>query len=442
MSLKTLLMPMITERRFARTTLLAKREAAETARLAAGRGHEVHYFHQVDDPYSALMVQVLPKLLDRFNIELRVHVVSPPPDSAAPERDKLIQYSRFDAALLARHTGLKFSDCKQQPSPDRCAQVAHALVASVLAGRFLELAPALCDWLWAQDPHALFPEQCNDLPAIARESVTQHRQQADALREKLGHYLGGMLYYEGEWYWAVDRLYHLERRLIELGVAKPGVNGELYPPAPDLSSAKTVASPQAIDFYFSFRSPYSAIVAPRVFELARLTGSQVNLKFVMPMVMRGLPVPAVKRNYIVQDTAREAHARGQSFGRLNDPVGRPTERLLAVMPLAMAQGKGQAFVCSAMQGVWAEGVNAGSKRGLKKLTDRAGLNWADVHKALGDEAWRATAQANREELFGLGLRGVPCFRVGDTMVWGQDRLWAIEEALCGARVHNQMSSAA
>ncbi len=442
MSLKTLLMPMITARRFSQTTLLANRAAAEKERQAKGRGHEVHYFHQVDDPYSALMVQVLPRLLARFDIDLRVHVVSPPPDSAAPERDKLVQYSRFDAELLAKHTGLKFTDCKRQPNPEQCAQVGHALVASVLAGRFLEFAPALCDWLWSCDPNALFPEQCNDLPAIAREAVTQHRQQADALREKLGHYLGGMLYYEGEWYWAVDRLYHLERRLHDLGVAKPGVVGELYPPESDLSSPQPLGTPQVIDFYFSFRSPYSAIVAPRVFELARLTGAQVNLKFVMPMVMRGLPVPAAKRNYIVKDTAREAHARGQQFGRLNDPVGRPTERLLAVMPLAIAQGKGQAYVCSAMQGVWAEGVNAGSKRGLKTLTDRAGLAWADVQKALDDEAWRTTAKANREELFSLGLWGVPCYRVGNTMVWGQDRLWAIQEALCGVQVQDEVSSAA
>lgn len=431
MSLKTLLMPMIAERRFAHSTLLAKRKAREQSRLAAGRKHEVHYFHQVDDPYSALMVQLLPELVQRYDIELRVHVVSPPPDSAAPERDKLVQYSRFDAELLARQVGLKFSDCKQQPNPDRCAQATHALVASVLADRFLELAPALCDWLWSCDPHALFPEQCNNLPAIAREADRQHRQQSDALREKLGHYLGGMLYYEGEWYWAVDRLYHLERRLHDLGVAREGVLGEMVPPKPDLTEPLTVAPKHNIDFYFSFRSPYSAIVAPRVFELARLTGAQVNLKFVMPMVMRGLPVPVAKRNYIVQDTAREAHARGQLFGRLNDPVGRPAERLLAVMPLAIAQGKAPAFVCSAMQGVWGEGVNAGSNRGLRTLTDRAGLNWADVKHALGDEAWRATASANREELFGLGLWGVPCFKVGDTVVWGQDRLWAVQQALSG-----------
>jgi len=35
-------------------------------------------------------------------------------------------------------------------------------------------------------------------------------------------------------------------------------------------------------------------------------------------------------------------------------------------------------------------------------------------------------------VLGLGLWGVPSFRVGDTAVWGQDRLWAVQQALLQA----------
>ena len=34
---------------------------------------------------------------------------------------------------------------------------------------------------------------------------------------ELGHYSGATFYYAGEWYWGVDRLFHLEARLQELG---------------------------------------------------------------------------------------------------------------------------------------------------------------------------------------------------------------------------------
>ncbi|MEK9816197.1 MAG: DsbA family protein, partial [Limnobacter sp.] len=171
------------------------------------------------------------------------------------------------------------------------------------------------------------------------------------------------------------------------------------------------------------------IVAPRIFELGRRTGAKVNLRFVLPMVMRGLPVPKVKREYIVYDTAREAHVRNIPFGRLNDPVGKPTERGLALIPFAEQHSKGQEFVLSYMQGVWAEGIDAGSDKGLKKMVERAGLRWEGAQVALQHEAWRERAKTNREELFAAGLWGVPSFKVGNTVVWGQDRLWAVHEAL-------------
>lgn len=166
-----------------------------------------------------------------------------------------------------------------------------------------------------------------------------------------------------------------------------------------------------------------------MFALGRLTGAPVRLRYLLPMVMRGLPVPAAKRTYIAQDAAREARARGIAFGRINDPVGHPTERGLALMPLAEREGKGQDYVLSFMRGVWAEGLDAGSDRGLRTIAERAGLSWDAAKAALGNSEWRQIAESNRQELFDLGLWGVPSFRVDTTAVWGQDRLWAVQDAL-------------
>jgi 2-hydroxychromene-2-carboxylate isomerase len=249
------------------------------------------------------------------------------------------------------------------------------------------------------------------------------------LRKRLGHYLGATFYYAGEWYWGIDRLHHLEHRLQALGVARQGVADLMFARAADLAKPVSLTDPPPIDFFFSLRSPYSAIVAQRVFDLGRSTGAEVRLRYVLPMVMRGLPVPREKRSYISQDAAREAFVRGIPFGRLNDPVGRPTERGLALMPLAERLGKGQEYVLSFMRGVWAEGIDAGSDRGLRRLAERAGLSWDAARQALKDDAWRQEAEQNRQEMFALGLWGVPSFKVGDCVVWGQDRLWAVQEEL-------------
>lgn len=437
MSLKTLLMPLITQYRFSRSTLLAKRSRAEKARLAAGRPHQVHYFHQVDDPYSHLMTQALPLFLSRYPVQLTAHLVSPPADSAAPERDKLVAYSRRDAALLAEKHGLEFKDTGHQPDSALQQLASHALVAAIEAGQFVELAPAISQWMWSAAADDEVPAHVQTGNFQSPAAVKKHIAESDALRNRLGHYLGGMLYYEGEWYWGVDRLHHLEQRLRELGVQGKGISGPLFPLDDGLKTtgastaqpAHALNNPPEIDFFFSFRSPYSAIVAPRVFELGRQTGAKVNLRYVLPMVMRGLPVPKIKREYIVQDTAREAHVRGIPFGRLNDPVGLPTERGLSLIPFAEQHSRGQEFVLSFMQGVWAEGIDAGSDKGLQLIVERAGLRWEGAQVALLHEAWREVAAANREELFEAGLWGVPSFKLGNTAVWGQDRLWVVADAI-------------
>jgi 2-hydroxychromene-2-carboxylate isomerase len=434
-SIKTLLMPAVSQRLLSRERLLARRVRAEKKRVAAGARHVLQYFHQVDDPYSALAAASLPRLLERYDIDLQAHVVGPPPDNAAPERERLVAYSRRDAALLARHYQLDFQDPGAQPSGEAVAQAAQRLVAATETGRFATLAGAVSAALWRGQALTALRDAAGDvLPTAGTAATAHHQAAADRLRQQHGHYLGATLLYAGEWYWGIDRLHYLEQRLQALGAQRPGVQGPLFPPGADWDAPVPVSRPLPIDFFVSLRSPYSAIVAPRVYALARHAGVPVRLRYVLPMVMRGLPVPREKRSYITLDAAREAHLRAIPFGRLNDPVGRPTERGLALIPLAQRTGCEEAYLLSFMRGVWAQGIDAGSDRGLRTIAERAGLHWEDARAALRDEGWRSIAEANREALFALGLWGVPSFQVGDLAVWGQDRLWAVQDALVPAAV--------
>lgn len=430
MSIKTLLMPVVTARMFARERLLAQRARAERRRQARGEPHRLLLFHQVDDPYSALLAQALPRLLARYDVELQAHVVGPPADNAAPERDKLVAYSRKDAALLARHWQLDFRDTGRQPDPDAIAMAQRLLVAASKHAQFADAAAAVSHAVWHTPStlHTLRLGGAALAPADASLAAA-HIAASQRLRRHHGHYLGATLYYAGEWYWGLDRLHHLERRLQELGASRPGTTGLLFAPDAEVDNPVALDAAPTIDFFLSLRSPYTAIATPRVFRLAELTGAPVRLRYVLPMVMRGLPVPREKRLYIMHDAAREAHRHGISFGRINDPLGRPTERGMALIPLAERAGLGQAYIASFMHGVWAQGIDAGSDRGLRRIAERAGLSWADAQDALHDEVWRAIAEANRAEMFALGLWGVPSFRVGATAVWGQDRLWAVQQAV-------------
>lgn len=248
-SLKSLLMPVISQHILSLERLQRLRARAERARARQGQPHTVHYFHQVDDPYSALLAQSLPRLLARYDLTLQAHIVSPPGAAAAPERERLIAHSRVDAQRLARHWSLDFTDGGRQPSTAACDLATAQLVASIDANRFVECVGEVSRALWQADSKSVA------FPLATPNAVANHVAASDQLRTRWGHYLGATLYYAGEWYWGIDRLYHLEQRLQELGAQRAGVSGSLFPLVPDLSQSVAINRPPAIEFFFLCAAP-------------------------------------------------------------------------------------------------------------------------------------------------------------------------------------------
>lgn len=401
-----------------------QREKAEQNRQSEGRPHVVEYFHDASDPYSHLMAKMLPEFFRRYDIGLNVNIVPPAPDWAAPDRERLEDYSRRDAVRLAKKIGLHFEDPGHQPSAAHIAEANAALIAATDKNKFLFEAAQIGERLWKANT-----------PTIAAKpsaSVEERLQAGAKKRQELGHYLGATLYYEGEWYWGPDRLHYLEARLRELGVTRDDAPyGFLFrvPNVPKENVPLVSEARPELNWYLSFRSPYTAIVADRVKALADAYNADLRLRFVLPMVMRGMKVPRMKGFYIMKDTAREAARQNIPYGNIFDPVGKPVERAYALLPSAMEQGIGFEYVRSFLSGVWAEGLDAGTDRDLKTIAERAGLDWGDVKGLIGKDHWRDEAEANRQEMFDWGLWGVPSFRVGEIATWGQDRLWIIEDAL-------------
>lgn len=400
-----------------------RRSTAALIRRSKGQAPVVHYFHQVDDPYSDLAVRALPHLVGQYPITLVPHLVSAPDAGAAPEPQRLVEWSLRDAADLARALNLESPHWQTAPDASAVVQAQAALAGITDPVRFADIV--------AKQQPAEPDLAASDIPAS--DLADTALKEGNALRQALGHYLGGMFYFEGEWYWGLDRLPYLEQRLQTLSrnnTVAPFVSRlECSVDEAQAVPAHTQQRP-VLDLYFSFRSPYSWIALPRVFALARRYNAQLNLRFVLPMVMRGLPIPESKRLYIVSDTKREAERVGLPFGLIADPVGKPTERGLAVLHHAIQAGKGEAFALSFMRGVFAEGISARSDSGLLTLCTRAGITEAQMQAALADASWRAVAEANRGEMFALGIWGVPAFRVNKGSAhWGQDRLWLLEQQL-------------
>ncbi len=411
-------------------TRATRRALHELGRRLRGAPHRVHYFHQVDDPYGQLAAQLLPPLVARYEVELVPHLVPPPTDAAAPERERLVAYARRDAQDVAPHLGLDFRDPGRQPEARAVELAQRALAGAADGASFAALAARVGTALWNGDGDVLasLAHASGADPAAAERAL----REGETLRRRRGHYLGATFAYGGEWYWGVDRLDHLEERLAAQGLRRAGAPAAPLVARPTPGRAGPRARELTLEFFASLRSPYTYLAMERVAALARRTGVQLALRPVLPMVMRGLAVPGPKRLYIVLDTKREAERLGIPFGRAQDPVGRAVELGYSLFPWAREQGRGGEWLHAFARAAFAEGIDLETENGLRHAVVAAGLDWAEARARLGTDTWRPELERNREDLLAMGLWGVPSFRLRgpagepDFCTWGQDRLWLVE----------------
>lgn len=423
MSMRAKLAPLITSVITSRALVKTRRRIADARRIAGGRAHDVHFFHQPDDPYSHLAAQCLSDLQSRYDIRLHVHLVAPPADEDAPEREALEAFSRRDAAAIAPHYGVRFTDTGRQPSDSTHSAARRALAASSnRIGVIVEIGEAL----WADDTQTL-----ERMPLVSAPKADDEFAEGTALRATLGHYLGAMFHYGGEWYWGIDRLPYLEARLSQ---AKLRLSG-CQPVSAFRTRPAFMAAPARrrvrVEFFPSLRSPYSYLAMSEVLDLPNHYPVDLVHRPVLPMVMRGLPVPRHKGRYIMGDAKREADRIGVPFGRVADPVGTPVLRGASMFPYADAQGKGGEYLHEFCKMAWSEGIDLSREANLKKLVGRAGLDWDEAAELLDTEDWKDVFEANRLQIMESGLWGVPSFRLLDDAgnelfsVWGRDRIWLL-----------------
>ena len=367
------------------------RKKSEVERKLKGAPHVISAFLQVDDPYSWLLAHYLPALTESYDVELELYRCEALGEEFQPAPEMLADYAFEDGGRVARELGVAFAESADTPPPG-----------------------------------------FDEMMTGARD--------AEGRLQKLGHYNSAMLHYGGEWYWGVDRLHYLTERLDDLGVRKSGSHNPVLASIQRAMQVSLPVTPPAaardlppLEFFLSMRSPYSILALPRVFALADAFGLELEIRLVLPMVMRGMQVPKPKLVYIASDTVREAERHNVPFGKLADPVGEGIERLYAVHRYARAENRERDFLLNAASAVWAEGVDVVTDDGMRKITARTGLFWPEACEAMQRDSWRDEVETNRAYMMASGCWGVPTLRFGDFVTWGQDRIWLLArhiEDLC------------
>jgi 2-hydroxychromene-2-carboxylate isomerase len=409
--------------------IIKQRLKVEKYRLAKGGQHIVEYFHQLDDGYSFLAAQVLQALCQRYDIELRCHLVTGPTGNNSVEPELLRQLSQYDANLIAPHYGLASLGDNQLPD-QKTIQRAQSILAAQSSADFAALAVDVSAALWAGDK-AMLSKLAEQYGSVSAQQCQEHVTAGNARRAELKHYSGAMFYYGGEWYWGIDRLHYLEQRLSELGVDRDPSVAKLMPRLKVESGQHKDCGNLTLEVYPSLRSPYTAIAFDQTLKLAEKTGVKLVVRPVLPMVMRGVPATREKGVYIFTDVAREARSAGVAFGDFYDPIGEPVRRCYSLYPWACKQGLGNQLLSSFLSCAFAKGINTNNDRGLKQVVEQAGLDWSVAKTMLGQTDWQAVVEDNRQAMYKAGLWGVPSYQLlnsqGESVlaVWGQDRLWLV-----------------
>ena len=196
-----------------------------------------------------------------------------------------------------------------------------------------------------------------------------------------------------------------------------------------------------VELYWSFRSPYSYIVLPRVLDLVRDFDVAVDLRIVHPAAIRNpnyfQTMNPLARPYFLLDSARAAAFHGLPFRRpVPDPVVQDPKtleiaseqpyifRLGHLGVAAVERGKGLAFCDQVSRLLWdgtVDGWNQGDH--LARAAERAGLQLSELDHAIAAEPARheAVLADNDAALRAAGHWGVPTAVLRGEPFFGQDR---------------------
>ena len=208
----------------------------------------------------------------------------------------------------------------------------------------------------------------------------------------------------------------------------------------------------SIALYWSFRSPYSYILLPRIIGLQRDFDAEVDLRVVHPAAIRNpayfARMDPLARPYFVADSARAAAFQGMSFRRpIPDPISQDpvTLKIAPDQPLATRLGRlgiaanelgrGLNFASEVSRLLWdgnVTGWNSGDH--LASAARRAGLDLASLDAAIVADPthFDAGLAHNDALLHAAGHWGVPTMVFDGEVFFGQDRfdvlIWRLKQA--------------
>ena len=205
-----------------------------------------------------------------------------------------------------------------------------------------------------------------------------------------------------------------------------------------------------IDLYFSYRSPYSYLILPRMLKLKEKYDIEINFKVVYPIAIR-MPEWFEGKNFFtffffkMIDMRLQAKKLGIPFtSKLNpDPIRQNimTGKISSHQPyifdichlgqMAQMKGVGMEFAFEVSSLIFGGVENWNTDENLSEAAKKVGLDLNQLRESVNvhEEEIIGQIKQNQVDQLNAGHHGVPLTVIGDKHFFGQDQFDKIMETL-------------
>ncbi len=205
-----------------------------------------------------------------------------------------------------------------------------------------------------------------------------------------------------------------------------------------------------IDLYFSYRSPYSYLILPRMLQLKEKYDIEINFKVVYPIAIR-MPEWFEGKNFFtffffkMIDMRLQAKKLGIPFtSKLKpDPIRQNimTGKISSHQPyifdichlgqMAQMKGVGMEFAFEVSSLIFGGVENWNTDENLSEAAKKVGLDLTQLRESVNvhEEEIIGQIKQNQVDQLNAGHHGVPLTVIGDKHFFGQDQFDKIMETL-------------
>lgn len=187
-------------------------------------------------------------------------------------------------------------------------------------------------------------------------------------------------------------------------------------------------SPQPIDFFFDFSSPYAYIASEWIDAMAARHGRRVRwhaillgVTFQAAQIKSPVSYP-IKGEYSLRDFARSARFEGLPY-RTPERFPIPTQNAARVFWWLDERDPTQAvnWAHACFRAYFARGEDLSDTATLKALAAGFGLDPEEAEAVWNDPLWKDRLKQANEAAVAAGVFGTPFFVIDGEPFWGNDR---------------------